>query len=352
MGVDVDADDGVPQLREARRGDGADVSETDDDDLHAGVPQVAALRYVRGTRTYSTLLTFGIRAPPGRRLHRLAILRPFAGRLGLLTGGRLPRRVAAAVVKTGGTEIDIALYADVLRRHRTIVVVGVVLTLALVVLSVVRVSPSGIGFRSPQIWSNQSTIVLTQQGAPEFRSVLPSSGPGGTSSLADTSRFAGLIDVYTTLATSDAVVRMLERRGLIDPAAMANGRSPITAAAVVSTVGGGTTPMMTLTAQAPSAAKATKLTRGATNALVEFVEARQAAAKIPERDRIQLRVVKASDEPTLVKPRSKALPILVLLGGLFATAAFAFTRDNVARGDVRPCSNRRRSTMSRTLPRS
>ncbi len=207
------------------------------------------------------------------------------------------------------------------------------LTLALVVLSVVRVSPSGIGFRSPQIWSNQSTIVLTQQGAPELRSVLPSSGPGGTSSLADTSRFAGLIDVYTTLATSDAVVRMLERRGLIDPAAMANGRSPITAAAVVSTVGGGTTPMMTLTAQAPSAAKATKLTRGATNALVEFVEARQAAAKIPERDRIQLRVVKASDEPTLVKPRSKALPILVLLGGLFATAAFAFTRDNVARGE-------------------
>ena len=163
--------------------------------------------------------------------------------------------------------------------------------------------------------------------------MLPSSGPGGTSSLADTSRFAGLIDVYTTLATSDAVVRMLERRGLIDPAAMANGRSPITAAAVVSTVGGGTTPMMTLTAQAPSAAKATKLTRGATNALVEFVEARQAAAKIPERDRIQLRVVKASDEPTLVKPRSKALPILVLLGGLFATAAFAFTRDNVARGE-------------------
>lgn len=206
------------------------------------------------------------------------------------------------------------------------------MTLALVVLSVVRISPSGIAFRSPQVWSNQSTIVLTQQGAPELRSVLPSSGPGGTSSLADTSRFAGLIDVYTTLATSDAVVRMLERRGLIDPADMANGKSPITAAAVVSTVGGGTTPMMTLTAQAPSAAQATKLTRGATNALVEFVESRQAAAKIPAKDRIQLRVVKASDEPALVKPRSKALPILVLLGGLFATAAFAFTRDNVARG--------------------
>jgi hypothetical protein len=267
-------------------------------------------------------------AHPGRALARV---RRTAR---IIDGGSAPTAIfTAAVVQSGGTEIDIALYADVLKRHRTIVVVGVLLTLALVVLSVVRISPSGIAFRSPQVWSNQSTIVLTQQGAPELRSVLPSSGPGGTSSLADTSRFAGLIDVYTTLATSDAVVRMLERRGLIDPADMANGKSPITAAAVVSTVGGGTTPMMTLTAQALSAAKATKLTLGATNALLEFVESRQAAAKIPQKDRIQLRVVKASDEPTLVKPRSKALPILVLLGGLFATAAFAFTRDNVTRGE-------------------
>ena len=106
----------------------------------------------------------------------------------------------------GGNDIDIALYADVLRRHRTIVLVGVVLTFCLVVLSVARVSPSGVSYRSPQVWSNQATLVLTQQGAPELRSVLPTSVTGGSSSLADTSRFAGLIDVYTTLATSDPVM--------------------------------------------------------------------------------------------------------------------------------------------------
>ena len=45
---------------------------------------------------------------------------------------------------------------------------------------------------------------------------LGASGPrrGGSSPLADTSRFAGLIDVYTTLATSDSVMRVLKRRGL------------------------------------------------------------------------------------------------------------------------------------------
>lgn len=231
----------------------------------------------------------------------------------------------------GGNDIDIALYADVLRRHRTIVLVGVVLTFGLVVLSIARISPSGISYRSPQIWSNQATLVLTQQGAPELRSVLPTSVAGGSSSLADTSRFAGLIDVYTTLATSDPVIRVLERRGLIDAAELANGQNPITAMPVVSTIGGAPTPMMMISATAPTSERATALTRAATTAFLAEVTSRQTAAEIPVKDRIQLRVVKAADEPTLMKPRSKAVPLLVLLGGLIATVAVAFTRDNVAR---------------------
>jgi hypothetical protein len=214
--------------------------------------------------------------------------------------------------------------------------VGAALTIGLVVLSVARISPSGISYRSPQLWSNQATLVLTQEGAPELRSVLPTSSAGGTPSLADTSRFAGLIDVYTTLATSDPVTRVLGRRGLIDPKLLENGASPITAVPVVSTVGGGTTPMMMISATAPTAIKATKLTRAATTAFLAEVRSRQRSAKIPVKDRIQLQVVKAADEPKLVKARSKALPMLVLLGGLIATAAVAFTRDNASRRRTAP----------------
>ena len=81
-------------------------------------------------------------------------------------GGRLPQcgSRSCRLVKVGGNEIDIALYADVLRRHRAVVLVGVALTVALAVLSYVRVSPSGISYRSPEIWSNQATLVLTQEG--------------------------------------------------------------------------------------------------------------------------------------------------------------------------------------------
>ena len=123
---------------------------------------------------------------------------------------------------------------------------------------------------------------------------------------------------------------------------MENGASPIAAAAVVSTVGGAPTPMMTITATALSGRKATKLTRAATTAFLGVVRSRQLAAKIPVRDRIQLRVVKSADEPKLVKPRSKALPMLVLLAGLIATAAVAFTRDNVTRRRTARCSRQRR----------
>ena len=93
---------------------------------------------------------------------------------------------------------------------------------------------------------------------------------------------------------------------------------------------------VTISATAPTSAKATKLTRAATTAFLAEVRSRQHAAKIPVKDRIQLRVVKAADEPKLVKPRSKSVPILVLLGGLIATVAVAFTRDNVARRETAP----------------
>lgn len=236
------------------------------------------------------------------------------------------------------TEIDVGLLADALRRHRRVVVVGVVLTLVLTVLSVVRISPSGISFRSGQVWSNRATLVLTQQGAPELRSVLPTTTGRNGTALADTSRFTGLIDVYAAMATSDAVFQRLRRQGLVDDQAFQNGQSPVTAEAVVSTVGtaptvvgGGTTPMMTISAIGETSTAARRLTRAATEAFVAVVNSRQAKAGIPVKDRIRIDVVKSAEPPTLVKPRSKAMPMLVLLAGLIATAAVAFTRDNVAR---------------------
>jgi hypothetical protein len=209
------------------------------------------------------------------------------------------------------------------------VAVGVVLAVALAVLSFVRVSPSGVSYRSAEKWSNQATLVLTQQGAPELRSVLPSRPGGFSTTLADTGRFASLIDVYAALATSDAVVAQLRARGLVTPKDLEDGALPIAAAAVPSTVNAAT-PMMTISGMSSTGPKATALTIGATRAFLDVLHERQFAAKIPRADRIEARVVRQSQTPTLVDPRKKAVPILVLLGGLIATVAVVFTRDNVA----------------------
>lgn len=230
----------------------------------------------------------------------------------------------------GGVEIDIAAYTEVLHRHRRIVAIGIALTFVLAVLSYVRVSPSGLYYRSPEIWSNHATLVLTQEGAPELRSVLPDGEGGLSSGLADTGRFTALIDVYTTLATGDAVVDKLKRLGLLTADDLKDGSLPISADAVPSTVNAAT-PMMTITGNSITGPKATKLTLATMRAFLDVVRARQVAAKIPVDDRVQLRVVKSAEAPELVNPRSKALPVLVFLGGLIATLAIAFTRDNYSR---------------------
>ena len=220
--------------------------------------------------------------------------------------------------------IDLALYRDVLGRHRMLVTIGVGMTLVLALSSLVTVSPSGISYRTPQIWSNEATLVLSQKGFSEGRSVLPESAPPPEQ------RFSTLVELYAALATSDAVMAVLKDQGLITQEDLDAGTLPVTAAPVPTAVGAAS-PVMKITGSGTSPAEATRLTRGATDAFVKFLRARQIGAGIPEAERIQLRVVKRSGEPTITKPRSKTLLVLILLAGLTITGAAAFIRDNAQR---------------------
>jgi hypothetical protein len=220
------------------------------------------------------------------------------------------------------------MYVDVIRRHRGLVVAGTVITVLLALLAYVRVSPDGIAYRSSQVWSNQATLALSQKGFPEGRSVLPESVPNG--SFATPDRFSSLVGYYVALATSDEVAALLKRRGLIDAKSIQDGTLPITAATLSPTVSS-PAPLLQLTASAESPVAAKTLTLGATRAFLDVLESRQKAAKIPENQRIVVRVVKRFGEPTLIVPRSKTKSIIVLLAGLTATFAAAFIRDNLRR---------------------
>jgi hypothetical protein len=230
--------------------------------------------------------------------------------------------------RTQEATIDFSMYMDVLRRSRTLVKVGLAITVALVVLSYVRISPSGISYRTPEGWSNEATLVLSEPGFPELRSVPPGASP----SLA-TDRLAGLVDFYAALATSDAVVAALRRTRAIEPEDVEDGKLPFSASAVPSSVGGPSS-LMRISATGTSASEATALTVAATNRFLDLLRKSQQEANIPEAQRVEVRVVKRSGEPTLVAPRSKTTPIVILLAGLTIVGAAAFVRDNFRR--VRP----------------
>ena len=235
MRIDVDADDAVPQLRQAGGCDGTDVSETDDDDVHPR--SVLSSRTGRsdtsGTRTYPRLHWQRSTASGAVRPGQASGADPCAGvAMNVTSRDALARVEWTATISRGsapvasravavcrdseGNEIDIALYADVLRRHRTVVFVGVVVDAG--VGGVVRRSDLPVGDRLSLARRSGRTSRRSSSRRREHlscgRCFRPAPAGGFTSSLADTSRFAGLIDVYTTLATSDAVVRVLERRGL------------------------------------------------------------------------------------------------------------------------------------------
>jgi hypothetical protein len=199
--------------------------------------------------------------------------------------------------------------------------VGCVLALMFALLTYVRVSSTGLAYRNPEIWSNVATLGLTTPGAPEWRSIPP---PGQQP-------LSALVDTYAAYATSDQVIESLQRQGLLPRAGATVPKSAISASAVPSPVNGQPTPLLSITGTATTPAAATTLTIAATQAFIDYARSRQDADKIPESQRVDLRIIRREGEPTLTAPRSKTSFIIVLLAGLTATVAAAFVRDNMHR---------------------
>jgi hypothetical protein len=215
-----------------------------------------------------------------------------------------------------------------LRRQRWLVLVGLNLSLALALLSYARISSDGLSPRGAEVWQDEATLAFSTSDSPELRSTL---GPQ-----AQPERYPGLVDLYAAFATSDDVVAALRKQGLLTKEEAESGKPPIAALAVPSAVNGAPTQLLKVSATGPTPARAKRMTLAATQQLLRYVTARQVAAKIPVDDRVQLRILKESAEPTLLVPRNKSKTILVFLACLTATVAAAFIRDNIQRSRSRP----------------
>jgi hypothetical protein len=225
--------------------------------------------------------------------------------------------------------MNLARHASVLWRFRRVTLAGVLLGILLAVLASYRVSSSGIAPRGVETWSAVSQILVTQPGFPEGRVTLPEkqiedgvtatgepavdedAAPSDQVEFADPARLAGLGDLYSKFLTSDDVLRRVPER----PAP-----AQVLASPFASSQGGVLLPVVELTTMGTTAAEAQKLNLNTYKALLDFLDERADANKIPRAKRVQLDLL-VSPEISLVSGRKPTASVLIFLLVLLGTVA-------------------------------
>jgi hypothetical protein len=221
--------------------------------------------------------------------------------------------------------VDLDLFVRTLWRRRLIVVAGLGGAFLLALLSYASVNP----FRSPVLehrqasrWGSTMTLQVTQLGFPEGR-VDTGGTDAASSALGDPDRLITLAQLYPRLVNSDVVRKRM--------------RKPIYGALFTRTL---TTnlddplPLLQLTAVTADGERSLQRVRDQVRAFGAFIRANQIASEIPERKRVELRVVSGPTKPNVVTPPSKTLPVLVFLSMAIATIALVLVLENRQR--VRP----------------
>lgn len=231
--------------------------------------------------------------------------------------------------------MDLALYARVLWRFRWLVVAGALLATVLSALSIVSVGFDGVKYRQAELWSSTTRIGVTQRGFPWGRLLAQdpnddeeNRGPSGIP-LADPARLNSLAFLYSQLATSDEVRRVLRRDGPIlgrivaDPVIVGEVRWVL--------------PLVDITAIATSRGGAVRLAERSARALETYIRERQRADRVPPVDRVVLEQVRRPGSAELHQPRPKTMPVLIFASVLFAFVGLAFVLENArlrARGSI------------------
>ena len=214
------------------------------------------------------------------------------------------------------------------------VVAGFCLALALAFLSFAKVSFAGgrphAAYRTNEQWASQSTIYITQAGFAAgravFDQVIPVPGPGGTQSyvplVSDPSRFSSYAVVIAELANSDAVQKLMARRGPVRGVASASPVIPPDAPTA-------SLPFVRIDGIATNPRDAVRTAGQATSALVAYMKAQQDNARIPAEKRVVLRVTETPKAAALLKGRSKTRPIFIFVASMCAVIGLVFILENL-----------------------
>ncbi len=233
--------------------------------------------------------------------------------------------------------MDLQLILRVIWRFKLLVGIGLVLAFALAFLSYYKVSPGGDPMLEPrqsESWESLSTIFVTSRGFPwgSTGEMLPADGKGtdGTEGNAatrtgpDPVHLTGLASLYIRLATSDAVIKEVEKGGKIDEGGVQ--AFPVSSD---DTGRGMQLPMVTLSAQSTSPKAAEDLAARHLKAFISYIEREQVQAGIPREERVVLQVVRQPQAAELLVARKKTRPVIVLVAVMLVVLGMAFALENL-----------------------
>jgi hypothetical protein len=219
--------------------------------------------------------------------------------------------------------MDLRLLLSVVGRFKLLVIGGLVVGIALAVLSVARVdtghgAPS-IAYRTTEQWGTYTRVLLT---AP------PLSELGGNTAAAQASQASiqaslpGLATVYGSFVSSDAVRKMLFKQGHV-------GLLAGTPVKVDPYGGSAYLPILSIEAVSTSPERAQELAVASVPALAQYLKNLESQGTLPSSQRAVLSVLNGPTAPFLVRGHSLKLPMAVFVVVLFATIGLAFILENL-----------------------
>jgi hypothetical protein len=209
--------------------------------------------------------------------------------------------------------MDLRLFWAVTKRFKRVAIGGFVAAVILAILAYGTPGPHGLTPHGSVTWESQAQLLITQSSGAYNRAnpqAITAGLPGYIS---------GQSPVYAQIANGDAVqsaVRAAKIPGLVEAQ---EGVDPLTGAYM---------PWITLTATAPTASDAVKLSQRTVTVLQNYLLHEEEAGGVPESQRISLQVVKSGMPPEIAASPKPTIAILVFIAIISATIMVMFSLEN------------------------
>jgi hypothetical protein len=231
--------------------------------------------------------------------------------------------------------MDLRHHIRVWWRFRAVVLGGLGLAIVVAVLASFKLGFANgldVQWRSQAVYTSTSRLFVTQPGFPWGRVTLPGTVPGEpvpdserTRVFATPDRFSNLAIVYSYIAQSDQVRKLIASRPVAD-------QIQVTPAY---TAGGEALPLLEVATLATHPIAAQQLNDAVVEGLREYLANELNAADVPAAERVSLQVLNPPEVGVLTSGRTPTLSAVAFVLIAIATFALIYVLENLSRTAMR-----------------